>query len=1064
MSRRGGQVFRAGLWLAHHFLVVALLILMLTIVAGMGLAWRVAQGPVDFPYLATWLAQAATAEAARQGGAFRVEIKGAALNWEGFSRGVDRPVDIQLTSITLTDAAHGQRVTIPQAEISLGLGALLRGRVEPRAVEIDGASLLVQRTEAGEVSLHVGGDTPSSGSGIDALLPVIEELGRPPSSPAANPSGFRQLRRLLIRDVTVTVADRALGSVWRATSDRIDLRRGSQGGVEGFAEFTLKLGTEASRLKLTGTLDPIVENTPAQLRLHGELAGLAPAALAGLAPALQPLVGIDTVLAGEGDAEFSASMQLVHARLEFRAGPGSATIGATRVRMDGARLTAEGDDRNARLTGLTLRLVGREGGPVSTVSATGAVTRTEGRLRGNLALAIDHADFSDLPALWPDSVAPPARAWVTGNITAGIARDAHVEIGLEVNEDGSGLTLPSATGSLLGEGLTVHWLRPVPPVENGVARLDIVNPDTLEIAITAGRQALASGRPEGGLKVQSGTMRITGILQKDQVGVVDARIAGPIADAIGLLSEKRLHLFDRFPVELKNPAGRLAGQLVVSIPLEDKVRIEQIPIRAVLRLSDAHLAGIAAGHDLDHGDLDLVATADGLKLSGQAEIATIPTTLDADFDFRVGAPAQVQQRIAVSGRPTTAQLAGIGLVAGDALAGAIGVRAVLTERRDGAGDIAVNADLSDARLILSALEWRKEAGGPATASARVRMRRDRVTAIENIVADGTGLVLRGRAAFRDGTPDSVTIDSLVLGRTRAQGSVRFPSGGRDLIEAELSGSVLDLGPVLTRKSEPKSAPPPKTGPAWSLGAQFDRVDMAGGTALLGVTAHARSDGTVIRALDLQGSTGLDAPVRVAIVSDGNGRRLAASAADAGALLRALDVIGTMQGGKLTLDGHFDDSAADPPLAGTATVENFRIRDAPAFGRLLQAMTLYGLVDVLQGEGLGFTRLEAPFRLAGDVLDINGARAFSASLGLTAKGRIDLGRQRVDIQGTVVPAYFFNSLLSDLPVVGKLFSPEPGGGLLAVSYDVRGTLSDPTVRVNPLSILTPGFLRGLFGAF
>ena len=64
----------------------------------------------------------------------------------------------------------------------------------------------------------------------------------------------------------------------------------------------------------------------------------------------------------------------------------------------------------------------------------------------------------------------------------------------------------------------------------------------------------------------------------------------------------------------------------------------------------------------------------------------------------------------------------------------------------------------------------------------------------------------------------------------------------------------------------------------------------------------------------------------------------------------------------------------------------------------------------------------------------------------------------------MPAYFFNSLLGDLPVVGRLFSPEPGGGLFAASYDVRGALADPTVRVNPLAMLTPGFLRGLFNAF
>ena len=49
----------------------------------------------------------------------------------------------------------------------------------------------------------------------------------------------------------------------------------------------------------------------------------------------------------------------------------------------------------------------------------------------------------------------------------------------------------------------------------------------------------------------------------------------------------------------------------------------------------------------------------------------------------------------------------------------------------------------------------------------------------------------------------------------------------------------------------------------------------------------------------------------------------------------------------------------------------------------------------------------------------------------------------------MPAYFFNSLLGNIPLVGRLFSPEQGGGVFAASYTVRGPLDDPNVAVNPL---------------
>ena len=47
-------------------------------------------------------------------------------------------------------------------------------------------------------------------------------------------------------------------------------------------------------------------------------------------------------------------------------------------------------------------------------------------------------------------------------------------------------------------------------------------------------------------------------------------------------------------------------------------------------------------------------------------------------------------------------------------------------------------------------------------------------------------------------------------------------------------------------------------------------------------------------------------------------------------------------------------------------------------------------------------------------------------------------------------------------MGKLFTAEKGGGLFAVRAKITGPLSNPKVSVNPLSALTPGVLRDIFG--
>jgi hypothetical protein len=135
--------------------------------------------------------------------------------------------------------------------------------------------------------------------------------------------------------------------------------------------------------------------------------------------------------------------------------------------------------------------------------------------------------------------------------------------------------------------------------------------------------------------------------------------------------------------------------------------------------------------------------------------------------------------------------------------------------------------------------------------------------------------------------------------------------------------------------------------------------------------------------------------------------------------------------------------------------------APAVAKLLQAITVFGIPEAASGPGLAFRKLIAPFSVEGGVMTLQGARAYSASLGFTAAGTVDLNAGIYDIQGTVVPVYALNALPGKIPLIGRLFSPEKGGGLFAIRYSMTGTTADPKIKVNPASVLTPGFLRGIF---
>jgi AsmA-like C-terminal region len=1077
VRRLPGQVAIGCARLLHWLVTLAITLALLTGAGVAALAWRLSEGPVDLPWLATRLEAAANAN----DGPTRLAIGTVALTWEGFRLGVDRPLDLRATNVTVTDRTGRQRLDIPRAEVSLSLRALLRGRIEPRAVEMDGPRLTIQRAADGALSLDLGSLMEASDSGITSpaeptsateapINALLAELAQPAASDRDGNRNalLSQLGLLRIRDARVVVVDRQLGVTWRAPEANIDLTRKPQGGVNGTADLTLALGEQQARLTVAATLAEGATET----HLRARLTPVKPAALAREAPSLAVLTAVDAPVSGEADLELDAKLTLLTARLTARAGPGNVRIGQASVPILEAALAVSGtrDALTLQIVQATLR--GHEGGPQTQIQARGTAERASGRLDAALTLDLDQADFADLPRLWPQGIGGNARDWIVENIPLGMARNGHFEIALSAPEDLSSVALTGATGTLNGEGLQVWWLRPVPPIENGVAQLRVLDPDTLEIVVASGHERLRAQKPDsgnGGLQIRDGRVRITGIMDHHQVAAIDANIAGSVPDTIALLREPRLGLLDRHPIDLKNPAGQATVKLALSIPLERTVRMDDISVHVASHLEGVHLGGVVAGRDLDQGVLDLDASVDGLRVNGRALLAAIAAQIDAAMDFRAGPPAQVLQSVTVTGEPSASQLASAGLDATPVVTGPMQLQATLTERRNGQGELGITADLATAELTVSPLEWRKPRDVPAKASARLTLDRDRLTGIDAIQLDGEGVALRGSGDARDGKLALLHLDRMVLGRTVASGTVRLPDpAGAGPIVVDITGPTIDMAPRFSRRATTRKPSQPRLdaapGPAWTVQARFDRAFMANDQVISKLALNAENDGRVFQRLRLEGLTGSRSSFLVQILPEKGGRRLTASAGDVGELLRGLDVVRTLQGGRLLAQATYDDAQAGRPLAGSAEIEGFRIQGAPALARLLQAMTLYGLVDVVQGPGLGFSRLIAPFRLTDDALELDDARAFSSSLGLTAKGRIDFAVQQLDMQGTIVPAYFFNSLLGKIPLVGKLFSPERGGGVFAASYTLRGPLDNPDVSVNPLTALTPGFLRGLFGMF
>ena len=264
-------------------------------------------------------------------------------------------------------------------------------------------------------------------------------------------------------------------------------------------------------------------------------------------------------------------------------------------------------------------------------------------------------------------------------------------------------------------------------------------------------------------------------------------------------------MLSKHPISLKDPAGDVVATVGVTCRWMTGSPWMTSPSTSAPMWITRSLGDVVAGRDLSGGTLDVAANDDGLTVKGQALLAGIPANLDAAMDFRAGPPTQVLQRVTVTGRPDAKQLAAAGLDATDLLAGPIDVQAVLTEQRDGSGNVSVDAGLTGATLTVAPLDWRKPPGSAAHATAQLLLQHDRLTGIDGIEVQGDGLLLRGGASCDDGRISVVRLDRVTLGRTEMQGTVQLPASPRaSPIVVRVTGPMLDLSARLAR---------PKTGAA-----------------------------------------------------------------------------------------------------------------------------------------------------------------------------------------------------------------------------------------------------------
>ncbi len=1019
--------------------------------------------------------------------------KGTAVSLGSVELAVDKDLvpRFRLGDIRLIDAGGRSLMTLPEALVAFEPGGLLAGKARPSSVRLIGARLAVRRDVKGRLDLQFAG---SGGAGPQTVGAVLDTVAALFASPA-----FSALRTIEAEGLTLTLTDDRARRSWNLGDGRLVIENRPD---EIAAELSLTLvGPE---VPAQATLKLVTGKADGAARLEARLANMAAADLAAVAPPLAWLGAVNAPISGALRAGISdaGTVSDLTAELALAAGSIAPGTGARPIAFDRAGLALRYDPVSARLfltdidvqgPSLRLRAFGHgdlldAGGdplapgdmpdqllaqiafsemvvdpeglfqePVSfpqgaldlrlrlqplrldigqlalvdkdgdRLTLSGSATAKTGGWAAALDVAVDRTDAGRLLKLWPLSAVPKTRNWFAENV--GQANLTNVRAALRLSP---GLPPRLSLGYEFAEA-EVRVVRTLPPV------LGARGHATLEDKVYTVQ--LERGHiipPEGGrIEADGSVFQVLDLTQRPATAKITLHTSSSLTATLSLLDQEPFSFFSKAgqPVNLGTGRAELIATLVM--PLKPKVTLPDVTFVVSGRIVDFTSPALVPGRILTAPVVEVAVDTEGLSLSGAGMMDLLPV----DLTYLQGFGPEQKGRARINGTVmlSDAALRDLGIeFAKGAISGEGPAAIDIALVKDRPPQLTLTSTLAGLDLQLDALGWSKPARTRGSLDLEARLTRTPV--VERLALSAPGLEVEGEITTRDGGG----LDEARFARVTAGDWLDAPvtltgNGKGSALGVAVTGGTIDL----------RAMPDAGGEGGGSVSLALDRLIVSSGISMTGFRGEfATGNGLNGRfAARVNGGGAIEGTV--APSERGNVIRITSD--DAGAVMASAGIFDKGRGGSLDLtlvprgpEGHFD---------GRASFTRMRVQGAPALAGLLSAISVVGLLEQMNGEGLAFNNGDVEFILTPEAVEITQGSAVGASLGISFAGLYQSGGGQLNLQGVISPIYLVNGL-------GQIFSRR-GEGFFGFNYALTGTAEDPQVSVNPLSVLTPGMFREIF---
>ncbi|MGO4571790.1 hypothetical protein [Microvirga sp. 2TAF3] len=766
--------------------------------------------------------------------------------------------------------------------------------------------------------------------------------------------------------------------------------------------------------------------------------------------------------------------------------------GGNQVRLQGRLLTAAGtdgwhlslggkdlllsgaaeSDRPVRVSDFKAELAGPDGVSIKSIVLQGPDLSAE--ISGILGASADphglkldvrakKTDVRSALRIWPEAVAPPVRKFLISNLKAGMLDAIALKVGMngeDIVKAVSGGPVPDGSLNIefaISDGI-LRAAKGLPPVSRMAVSGHVTGKKVL-IRAPTGRVDMAGERS---LNASDGTFVLDDYWADNALAKIDFRLAGA-ADGLGaLLQEPLVHEIAGFDVDPATMKGKTDLRVGIDLAVNNVPAFADLPLTVGGTVSDFSIDKLFGKDRLENANLAITYDRGNLSIKGDGRMGGSAASIDVHKT-----PQEGEANVAFS--LDEAARAKRGLSFGSQLTGTLPLKATVPLGTSAKPGIRLEADLTKMGVDQLIPGWTKPTGRPGKLS--FVMIEGASTEIRDLQLDAGSVQLRGTATLTsEGGLDKADLTTFKISPgddMRAQ--VERTNGAYKVV---IRGNVGDARPF-TKAIGSSPAPAGRNASAQRDVKDFD-LDLAlniltgyNNEAITNAAIKASMRKENIRHLEMKGRLGATDIVARTVAQAGVGPTILLQAEDAGSLLRFLDIYKRMAGGNLILQM----ATGDGPQGGVLTLRDFAVRNEPALRRIIptQSQVVAGLdragnaqavrVDVNE---VTFTKARVDFTRSAGRLDFKDAAIFGSQVGFTLGGYIDNARERMDIAGTFVPAFGLNNAFAQVPLFGPLLGGGQYEGLFAVNFRVAGPSDAPTLTVNPLSAVAPGFLRKLFG--